>query len=60
MGFLIFLSSKPITLKSQGRGGGGFLRSSISNHDAKGWKGRQKQKTKKGNKKPRANCIREG
>ena len=36
IGFLVFLSFKPITLKHRGRGGGGFLIfSSFPNHDAK-------------------------
>ena len=37
IGLLVFLKSKPITLESRGRGGGGFLvGSSFPNHDAKG------------------------
>ena len=55
---MIFLSSKPITLKRKGRGGGGFLCSSISNHDAKGWKGKTETQNKE--KEPTANYIREG
>ena len=46
IGFLVFLSFKPITLESWGRGGGGFLCSSLSNHDAKGWKGKTKTENK--------------
>ena len=50
IGFLVFLSSKPITLESRGRGGG-FLCSCLPNHDAKGWKGKKdKNKNKKKNK----------
>ena len=39
IGFLVFLDSKPISLESRGRGGGDFLCSSLSNHNAKSRKG---------------------
>ena len=45
---MVFLSSKPITLEHRGRGGGGFLGSSLPNHDAKGLK-KGKTETKKEN-----------
>ena len=57
---LVFLGSKPITLKSKGRGSGSFLCSSLSNHDAKGWKGKKKIENKEREQKPRVDCIREG
>ena len=46
IGFLVFLKPKPITLKSRGRGGGSFLCPSLSNHNAKGWKGKTKTENK--------------
>ena len=46
--FLVFQGSKPITLESRGRRGGGFLCSSLPNHDAKGLK-KGNIKTKKEN-----------
>ena len=38
IGFLVFYDSKPITLELRSRRGGGFLGSSLPNHDAKGLK----------------------
>ena len=46
-GFLVFLSSKPITLKNRGKEGGGFFGSSHPNYDTKGWKKKTKKKRKK-------------
>ena len=51
-------SGPTITLESRGRRGGGFLCSSLPNHDAKGWK--EKTETENKEKESRANCVREG
>ena len=47
IGFLVFQGFKPITLELKSRRGGGFHGSSLPNHDAKGWKGKEKQKQRK-------------
>ena len=59
---LVFLGSKPITLKGRSRGRGGFpVGSSFLNHDAKRLKEKQKTETKeRKQRKPRADCIRQG
>ena len=48
IGFLVFQGSKPITLELRGTRGGGFLGSSLPNHDSKGLK-KGKTETKKEN-----------
>ena len=47
IGFLVFEGSKPTTLELRGWRGGGFLGSSLRNHDANGLKGKEKQKQRK-------------
>ena len=48
IGSLVFQGFKPITLELRGRRGGGFLGSSLPNHDSKGLK-KGKTETKKEN-----------
>ena len=57
IGFQVFQGSKLIILELSGRRFGGFLGSSLPNHDAKGWKVKTEIEIKK---KPRVDYIREG